>query len=113
MRGRQPKNFFIYNGKTYTVKQLAVECGMNVSTLSVRLINKGWSVNDAIHTPVENKNNRSWMRRVKKAVRKVHDIIKANNGDIVWYIKQCRMLEYRQLKKYYKEFRNSSLRRVA
>jgi hypothetical protein len=113
MKGRKPNHFFIYNGKTYTAKELSVECRMNLFTLRARLITRKWSVEEALTTPVEDQSNRYWTRRVNKAVRKVHEIIKANNGDIVWYIKQCRMLDYRLVGQIYREIKAARLNKAA
>ena len=40
-----------YGGKVYTIAQLADEAGIKYSTLKER-IKAGWSVDDAVNTPV-------------------------------------------------------------
>lgn len=40
-----------YNGKVYTLTQLAAKIGMNKTTLKERL-NAGWSIDDAVNRPV-------------------------------------------------------------
>lgn len=54
-RNKRSNVFYEYNGESLMLGQLAEKYGISFSTLAHRLITKGWSVNDAIETPVRSK----------------------------------------------------------
>lgn len=47
----KPKHLVEYRGKTYVLRELTKEKGVNYNTVRGRL-SKGWSIEDAIHKPL-------------------------------------------------------------
>ena len=49
---KRNKHYITYNGKTQTMKQWADELNINYRTLKSRLNILGWSVENALNTPI-------------------------------------------------------------
>lgn len=102
MRGRK-KKCLTHNGRTLTVTEWSDLTGICTGTIFVRL-HKGWSVSDALFTPIKKKAPR--YQTEEKRIAQIERLILKGMG-------AERTQQYRMIKRYYEEFKRQDSLKVA